>query len=122
VSESADAAPEQLAAREAVARARRLQEARDSLEYEQEREAMLRQRLEPMVRDAEGWRADEVALARLSPEHAETLRRIGFVQGRPSEDAAARFAKQISELEAQLDDSRQRQAAFAAYAEALERG
>jgi hypothetical protein len=121
VSESADPAPEQLAARETVARARRLQEARDSLEYEQEREAMLRQRLEPMVRDAEGWRADEAALAGLSPEHAETLRRIGFVQGRPSEDAAARFAKQISELEAQLEDSRQRQAAFAAYAEALER-
>ena len=102
-----------------ITRKRRLQEALDSLEYEQEREAMLRQRLEPAVRDAEAWRADELALERISAEHAETLRRIGFVQQRPPEDAAGRFEAQIAELEAMIDDSQRRQRAFAAYAEAL---
>ena len=106
--------------REGIARARRRQEALDSLEYEQEREAMLRQRLEPAVRDAEAWRADELALERISAEHAETLRRIGFVQPRPPDDSRVRLEKQIAELEAQIEDSRRRQQAFAAYAAALD--
>ena len=108
--------------RERVARARRHQEALDSLEYEQQREAMLRQRLEPMLRDAEGWRADEAAIPAMPPEDVETLRRIGFIQGRPGEEAQARFEKQIAELEAQIEDSKLRQRAFAAYAQALESG
>jgi hypothetical protein len=106
--------------RERVARARRHQEALDSLEYEQEREAMLRQRLEPMLRDAEGWRADEVAIPAMPEEDVATLRRIGFIQQRPTEDAQGRFEKQISELEAQIEDSKLRQQAFVAYARALE--
>lgn len=107
-------------AREAIARSRRRREALDSLEYEQEREAMLRERLEPIVRDAEAWRADEVALERMSAEDVETLRRIGFVQPRPPEDARARLEARIAELEAMIEDSRRRQRAFAAYAKALE--
>ena len=106
--------------RERIARARRRQEALDSLEYERDREAMLRQRLEPAVRDAEAWRADEAALARLSAEDAETLRRIGFMQPRPPDDSRARLEKQIGDLEAQIEDSRLRQQAFAAYVAALE--
>jgi hypothetical protein len=107
--------------REGIARARRRQEALDSLEFEQKREAKLRERLEPIIRDAEAWRADEVAVADMSSEEVETLRRIGFVQQRPPEDAAARFEAQIAELEAMIDDSQRRQRAFAAYAEALGR-
>jgi hypothetical protein len=106
--------------RERVARARRHQEALNCIEYEQEREAMLRQRLEPMLRDAEGWRADEVAIPGMDEEDVATLRRIGFIQQRPTEDAQARFEKQIAELEAQLEDSKLRQKAYAAYARALE--
>lgn len=105
--------------REEVARKRRRQEALDSLEYEQEREAMLRQRLEPIIRDAEAWRADELAVAGMGAEEVETLRRIGFVQQRPPEDAAGRFETQIAELEAMIEDSQRRQRAFAAYAEAI---
>ena len=102
-----------------ITRKRRLQEALDSLEYEQEREAMLRQRLEPLIRDADAWRADEIAIVGMSADDIETLRRIGFVQQRPPEDAAGRFEAQIAELEAMIDDSQRRQRAFAAYAEAL---
>ena len=106
--------------RERVARARRHQEALNCLEYEQEREAMLRKRLEPMLRDAEGWRADEAAIPGMADEDVATLRRIGFIQQRPTEEAQARFEKQIAELEAQLEDSVLRQQAYAAYARALE--
>jgi hypothetical protein len=107
--------------REEIARTRRRQEALDSLEYEQKREAMLRERLEPIIRDAEAWRADQAAVAAMSPDDVETLRRIGFVQQRPPEDAAGRFEAQIAELEAMIEDSQRRQRAFAAYAEALGR-
>ena len=105
--------------REEIARQRRRQEALDSLEYEQEREAMLRQRLEPLIRDADAWQADDAAVAGMSADDVETLRRIGFVQQRPPEDAAGRFEAQIAELEAMIEDSQRRQRAFAAYAEAL---
>jgi hypothetical protein len=112
---------QRLSPREEIARKRRRQEALDSLEYEQKRETMLRERLEPIIRDAEAWRADEAAVAGMGPEEVETLRRIGFVQKRPPEDAAARFEAQIAELEAMIEDSQRRQSAFAAYAEALGR-
>jgi hypothetical protein len=106
--------------REETARRRRRQEALDSLEHERKREAMLRDRLEPIIRDAEAWRADEAAVAGMGPEDVETLKRIGFVQQRPPEDAAERFEAQIAELEAMIEDSQNRQRAFAAYAAALD--
>lgn len=105
--------------REDVAVRRRRQEALDSLELEREREAALAQRLEPMIRDVEAWRADERAFAGMSVEDAETLREIGFAMSRPAEDSRARIEAQIAELEAQIEDSRRRQRAFAAYAAAL---
>ncbi len=74
--------------RERVARARRHQEALNWLEYEQEREAMLRKRLEPMLRDAEGWRADEAAIPGMADEDVATLRRIGFIQHAPDRGGA----------------------------------
>jgi hypothetical protein len=108
------------ASREEIARARRRQEALDSLEFERQREAALRQRLEPAVRDAEAWRVDEAAFAAMEPADRDFLREIGFAQPRPPEDATARLEGRIAELEAQLDDCLRRQKAFAAYAKALE--
>lgn len=105
--------------RVAIARARRRQEAIDSLEFEEQREAALRGRLEPAVRDADAWRADEIALERVTPEEARTLAEIGFTQGRPAADAVARLEEQIAQLEEQIADSRRRQQAFRAYVEAL---
>jgi hypothetical protein len=103
-----------------IARARRRQEALDSLEFEQQREQALRRRLEPVIRDAEAWRADEVALARVAPEDAATLSEIGFVQGRPADDSLGRLEAQITQLQEQIADSQRRQRAFEAYAKALE--
>lgn len=108
--------------REHVAVRRRRQEAFDSLEFEREREAALTQRLEPMIRDVEAWRADERAFAAMSADDVQTLREIGFAQARPAEDSRARIESTIGELEAQIADSQRRQRAFAAYAEALEEG
>lgn len=106
--------------RGAVARARRRQEAVDSLEFERQRESALLQRLEPIVRDAEAWRVDESALARMPEEERDKLRQIGFCQPQPPEDALARFEAKIAELQAQIEDSRSRQRAFEAYARALD--
>jgi hypothetical protein len=106
--------------REAVARARRRQEAVDSLEFERQRESALLQRLEPIVRDAEAWRVDESALAQMPEEERDKLRQIGFCQPQPPEDARARFEAKIAELQAQIEDSRSRQRAFEAYTKALD--
>jgi hypothetical protein len=103
-----------------IARARRRQEALDSLEFERQREQALAGRLEPVVRDAEAWRADEAARERMPQEDYDFLRQISFVLPRPHEDALGRFEAKITELEAQIEDSRRRQQAFAAYAKALE--
>ena len=105
--------------REQIARARRRQEALDSLEFERQREAALVQRLEPVIRDAEAWRADEAAFAGMEADDREFLREIGFAQPKPPDDALGRFQARIDELEAQLEDCRRRQKAFAAYAKAL---
>jgi len=111
--------PAELERREEVARGRRLREALDSLAFERQREAALLARLEPVIRDAEAWRVDEAAFARMDEGDCEYLRKIGFAQPRPPEDASGRFEARIGEIEAQLEDSRRRQQAFAAYAKAL---
>ena len=84
--------------REEIAVARRRQEALDSLEFEREREEALTRQLEPVIRDAEAWRADAIAFEGMPPEDVETLRRIGFATKEPPEDARGRFEARIAEL------------------------
>ena len=105
--------------RERIAVARRRQEALDSLEFEREREEALTRQLEPIIRDAEAWQADALAFAHMPPDDVETLRRIGFACKEPPEDARGRFEGRISELTEMIEDSRLRQKAFEAYANAL---
>ncbi len=105
--------------REQIAVRRRRQEALDSLEFEREREQALSQRLEPLVRDVEAWRADELAFGRMNEADAETLRSIGFAMRPLPEPGASQREQQIAELVGQLEDCRQRQRAFERYAEAL---
>jgi len=105
--------------REQIAIRRRRQEALDSLEFEREREQALTERLEPLVRDVEAWRADELALGRMPTEDADTLRRIGFTMNPLPEPGRTQREHQIDELMAQIEDCRERQQAFASYAEAL---
>jgi hypothetical protein len=106
--------------REEIAVRRRRQEASDSLEFEREREVALEARLEPLIRDLEAWRADELAFGRMSPEDAATLREVGFAMGQLPDQGRAQRESQVAELEAQLADCRRRQRAFAAYVEALD--
>ena len=54
--------------RDETVRARRRQEALDSLELERRRDGDLRTRLDDALRDLEAWRADEAAAARMDPE------------------------------------------------------
>ena len=105
--------------RDEVVRARRRQEALDSLELERSREEALRLRLDDSLRDLEAWRADEAAAARMEAEDVETLRRAGFVRGQPPEDARIRLESGIAELEAELAECRRRIRAFERYADAL---
>lgn len=105
--------------REQIAIRRRRQEALDSLAFEREREVALTGRLEPLVRDVEAWRADELAFARMDADDAETLRRIGFSMRPLPEPGASQREGQIAELVAQLEDCRERQKAYERYAEAL---
>jgi hypothetical protein len=105
--------------REQIAIRRRRQEALDSLEFERVRERALTERLEPLVRDAEAWRADELAFGRMGPENADTLRRIGFAMGPLPEPGRTQREQQIAEIVAQLEDCRERQRAFEEYAAAL---
>ena len=107
--------------REEIAVARRRQEALDSLQFEREREEALTRRLDPIIRDAEAWRADALAFDAMPAEHVDTLRRIGFASKEPPEDARARFETKITELQEMIEDSRRRQRAFEAYADALGR-
>jgi hypothetical protein len=106
--------------REDIATTRRRQEALDSLEFEREREEALTSQLEPVIRDAEAWRADVHAFRHMSAEDVETLRRIGFALEAPQEDARARLETKIAELQGMIEDSRSRQRAFERYADALE--
>ena len=105
--------------REEIARARRLREALDSLEFEREREAALTRRLEDTIRDAESWRIDEVALARMEAEDADVLWQLGFPTKPPTEEARGRFEARLESLERDLDECRRRQKAYQAYADAL---
>ena len=105
--------------RDEAVRARRRQEALESLGLERRREGDLRTRLDDALRDLEAWRADESAAARMDPEDVETLRRAGFVQGQPPEDARIRLESQIADFEAELAECKRRQRALERYAEAL---
>ena len=105
--------------REQIAIRRRRQEALDSLAFEREREVALTQRLEPLVRDVEAWRADKLAFDRMDDQDAQTLRRIGFTMKPLPEPGLSQREGQIAELVAQLEDCRERQQAYERYAEAL---
>jgi hypothetical protein len=106
--------------RDHTVRERRRREALDSCELEGRREQALTTQLENTLRDLEAWRADETAFARMEPEDADVLRRIGFAAKQPPEDARARLEGRVAQLEAELAEIRRRRRAFERYAEALE--
>ena len=121
---------------EAIARAQRRRLAQDALEFERDREAVLREQLEAVVADVEGPRIDEEAFARMAPEDAELVRTI-LASGLEGEDPdldpedewydipetdepeAEPFEDEVRRLEEELAESRRLQQALTSYLDAV---
>lgn len=124
---------------EAIARQQRLRLAREALEFEVGREAALGDQLQETIAEVEGPAIDERVFARMASEDVELVRAaLGddfadeltaesdeadewFVEeGDEAEIVAEDRESEISRLEAEIRDSRRRQAALQRYVEALE--
>jgi hypothetical protein len=122
---------------EAIAREQRRRLAREALEFEVGREAALGDQLQETIAEVEGPAIDERVFARMASEDVELVRAALGDAGDEfvSEDAgdewfveetdedeivAEERASEISRLEAEIRDSRRRQAALRRYLEALE--
>ena len=102
-----------------MARAKRREEVLATLELEQERAGAIVTRLEQAVRDLEAWRVDEAAFAKMDPQDVELIREIGFAAEEPSSEAVARLEARVTELEAELAETRRRQEAYRRFVEAI---
>jgi hypothetical protein len=121
--------------REAIAHERRRRQAVEHLEFEQEREAALRDQLEELITEQHGSQVDESAFASMSPEDVKVVREallgsddspeVDEVEAALSEwpdegaDDADDVEAEIARLEAELADCRRRQQAFERYLKAL---
>jgi hypothetical protein len=124
---------------EEIAREQRRRLAREALEFEVGREAALADQLQETIAEVEGPAIDERVFARLAPEEVELVRAaLGddsadefFAEGDEGDEwfveveDEAEIAdddreSEISRLEAEIEDSRRRQAALRRYLEALE--
>ena len=121
---------------EAIARAQRRRLAQEALEFERDREAVLREQLEAVVAEVEGPRIDEEAFARMAPEDAELVRAI-LASGLEGEDPdldpedewydipetdepeAESFEDEVRRLEEELAESRRLQQALTSYLDAV---
>jgi hypothetical protein len=123
---------------EAIAREQRRRLAREALEFEVGREAALGEQLQETIAEVEGPAIDERVFARMASEDVELVRAaLGddagdefvaedagdewFVEETDEDEIVAEDrASEISRLEAEIRDSRRRQAALRRYLEALE--
>jgi hypothetical protein len=124
---------------EEIAREQRRRLAREALEFEVGREAALADQLQETIAEVEGPAIDERVFARLAPEDVELVRAaLGddsdddffaegdegaewYVdEGDDAETVAEDREKEISRLEAEIRDSRRRQAALRRYLDALD--
>lgn len=121
---------------EAIARAQRRRLAQEALEFERDREAVLREQLEAVVADVEGPRIDEEAFARMAPEDAELVRAIlasglegedpeldpedeWYDMGETDEPEAESFEDEVRRLEEEIAESRRLQQALTSYLDAV---
>jgi hypothetical protein len=123
--------------RDAIARAQRLRQAREALDFERDRTTTLQEQIEEIVAEADGPRVDEEAFARMTPEDAAAVRAIlqpesealsdddwlGVAEEsaeEPEPDATGDYAEEeIARLEAAVLESRHRQEVLERYIEAL---
>ena len=123
--------------RDALARGARRRQAREALEFEREREAMLIEQLEDRLAEVEGPRLDEAAFAGMDPADAQLVREALF--GPPAEELTdedfgeyladvadpddqedpAEAEAEVTRLEEQLAACRRRQRALESYLVAL---
>jgi hypothetical protein len=105
--------------REAVARARRREQALENLEFERQRETALAGQLGDILIEAHGWRSDRQLLSRLEPEEARALRDANFEALPPDEQQIAELDEEIVRLEGEVMECRLRQRAYERYLDAL---
>lgn len=118
--------------REAIARARRREQALDHLAFEREREEALLDQLHEIVTEQLGPEVDNAAFAAMAPDDVEIVRAgLGGGEADFAEETEEEFARwdeeaerdepesEITRLEEELADCRRRQRAFEHYAEAL---
>ena len=126
--------------RDAIARERRRREAVEALEFEQQREAALREQIEETILEEERQRVDREALAQLDPAEAALVREILGTDDEEDEDLEewdemfadfeeededaagdAGAGDEIGRLNAEIEDSRSRQRALERFVDALGR-
>jgi hypothetical protein len=118
--------------REAVAREVRRRQAKESLEFEREREKTISEQIELVIVEVEGPKIDAVAFQRMSAEDAALVKEELAL---PEDDGDNFFerddvivfdepvdqhAEELARLDEELADCRRRQRAFESYLAALE--
>jgi len=118
--------------RKAIARGQRRLQAQEALEFEREREKALRDQLHERIGEADGWRVDEAAFARIDPGDVDlirgTLQPPAWVDGEESssivEESPAviqqSLEEEIARLGHEVESCQRRQRAFMLYLEALD--
>ena len=121
---------------EAIARAQRRRLAQEALEFERDREAVLREQLEAVIADVEGPRIDQEAFARMAPEDADLVRAIvasglegedpdldpedeWYDIGETDEPEAESFEDEVRRLDEEIAESRRLQQALTSYLDAV---
>ena len=115
-----------------MAREVRRRQAKETLEFEREREKTIQEQIELVIVEIEGPRIDAAAFERMSVEDAELVREEltvssdddgpGFFERDDVimlDDVVDERAEELARLNDELDDCRRRQRAFEAYLAAL---
>lgn len=102
-----------------IARLRRRQSIEATLEIEQERERLLRDRLEELIGDTDAWKLDSDVLPLLDADEVELLEQMMLVEVEPDEDVKEQFEEDIRELREDIVECERRQRALGAFLRAL---
>lgn len=89
------------------------------LEVEQEREAILRDRLEELIGDADAWKIDNAIVPSLPADELALLQRMLMVESEPDEDAKEQFENDIRELREDVEECERRQRALRRFLDAV---
>ena len=106
--------------RQEIARARRRRSIESMLEVEQEREAILRERVEEMIGDADAWKLDADLVPALAPEHSALLEQMLLLEAEPDETSKDISENDIREMREDIEECQRRQRALQAYLDALD--